>query len=134
MRYMAEASKEFSFTGFSSYFALVRRTFQLMGHDEPQLLVDLSEEDRIELLGEPSGLLTREVAGLLPEAKEVVCAWRFVRRDWTFSKQFRSEIGVVIDPENPMNGPLLQKHLARVCGVRIPLDARKVPLEFRRER
>lgn len=130
--YLIEAAKEFSFTGFSSYFALAKRTLQLVHRDHH--LDGLEAADRAELLSEPDGLLVREIASLIPEAHEFPSAWRFVRRTWEFSPQFRSSLGVIVDPDNPMGGPAMQRHIARACGVMVPLDASRVPLEYRRER
>lgn len=130
--YLVEAGKEFSFTGFSTYFAVAKRTLQLTSRDG--LLEGLEAEERNQLLSEPDGLIVREISSLLGEAESFPSAWRFVRRDWTFSPQFRSLLGAVIDPDNPVSGPLMQRYIARACGVPIPLDATHVPLEFRRER
>lgn len=132
MQYLAEAGKEFSFTGFSSYFALAKRTLQLAardGHLDP-----LPEDARAELLSEPDGIIVRELSSLIREVPDFPSAWRFVRRDWSFSAKFQSVIGELIDPDDPVSGPRMQRLLAIANGVPIDRDAKQVPLQFRRER
>jgi len=131
-QYLAEAGKEFSFTGFSSYFALAKRTLQLAardGHLEP-----MPAADRDSLLSEPDGIIIRELSSLIREVPDFPSAWRFVRRDWTFSPQFQSVIGAQINSDDPVSGPRMQRLLAIANGVPIALDAKQVPLEYRRER
>lgn len=131
-QYLAEAGKEFSFTGFSSYFALAKRTLQLAARDGH--MDALAPADRDALLAEPNSVIIREISSMIREVPDFPSAWRFVRRDWTFSPQFQSVIGALIDPDDPVSGPRMQRLLAIANGVPITTDAKQIPLEFRRER
>jgi hypothetical protein len=129
--YLVEAGKEFSFTGFSSYSALARRTLQLADRDDR--LDGLPADDRDRALSTPDGTLVREIVGLIPRTEDFPCAWRFVRRDWTFGTEFRSLLGDLIDDEG-IDGARLQRLIAIACGVPIDPGAEVVPHAYRRER
>jgi hypothetical protein len=128
--YMVEAGKEFSFTGFSTYAVLARRTLQLADRDA--WFDGLDPADREGLLAEPAGSLVRGIVGLVAEAPDFPGAWRFVRRDWTFSPAFRSVVGHRMREE--VDGARLQHLIAIACGVPIGEHDDVVPPALRRER
>jgi hypothetical protein len=131
-QHLCEAGKEFSFTGFSTYFALAKRTLQLVARDG--YMSAMEPADRESVLSEPSGIIVREISSMIREVPDFPSAWRFVRRSWEFSEQFQSVIGPMINPDDPVSGPRMQRLLAIANGVPIHLDAKHVPVEFRRER
>jgi hypothetical protein len=128
--YLIEAGKEFSFTGFSTYFALAKRTLQLSDRDGH--FDGLAADDREQMLSEPDGLLIRGILGMIPQTPDFPSAWRFVRRDWAFSDRFRSIVASELG--STLSGGRLQRLLAISAGVPIGLDDELVPLPYRRER
>lgn len=94
----------------------------------------MSVADRDSLLSEPDGIIVRELSSLIRDVPDFPSAWRFVRRDWSFSPQFQSVIGAQISHDDPVSGPRMQRMLAIANGVPIALSAKQVPLEYRRER